>query len=84
MFHRDFPINAINLGFMLSTLVLLALLGKIDSYLIHIISISMIGIIPACLGIYIGSKLRHRISDERFHIAVLIILLIIGNYLILN
>ena len=60
-FHRDLLINAINLGFMLSTLVLLALLGKFYSFLIRIISISVIGIIPVYLVIYICSKLRYRI-----------------------
>jgi uncharacterized protein len=82
--HRDLLINAINLGFTLSTLVLLALLGKFDFLTLHIIGISVIGIIPVSLGIFIGSKLRYHISDERFRIAVLIILLIVGLNLILN
>ncbi|MFI5322534.1 MAG: hypothetical protein ACHQ6U_03150 [Thermodesulfobacteriota bacterium] len=64
--------------------MLLALLGKFDFLSIHIIGISVAGIIPVSLGFYIGSKLRYRISDERSRIAVLIILLIIGINLILN
>lgn len=44
--HRELLINATNLGFMLTTPVLLALPGEFDSFLIRIISLSVIGIIP--------------------------------------
>jgi uncharacterized membrane protein YfcA len=77
-------INAVNIGFTISTLALLALLGKFDFLSLDIIGISVIGILPVALGIYLGSKLRYHISDNRFRIAVLIILLIIGLNLILN
>ncbi len=82
--HRDLLINAINIGFTVSTLVLLALLGKFDFLSLDIIGISVIGIVPVALGIYLGSKLRYHISEGRFRIAVLIILMIIGLNLILN
>ena len=80
--HRDLMINAINIGFTISTLALLALLGKFDFLSLDIIGISVIGILPVALGIYLGSKLRYHISDNRFRIAVLIILMIIGLNLI--
>jgi uncharacterized membrane protein YfcA len=82
--HRDLLISAINIGFTFSTLVLLALLGKFDFLSLDIIGISVIGIAPVALGIYLGSKLRYHISEGRFRIAVLIILMIIGLNLILN
>ncbi|HVY54761.1 MAG TPA: TSUP family transporter, partial [Thermodesulfobacteriota bacterium] len=82
--HRDLLIGAINIGFTASTLVLIALLGKFDFLSLHIIGISVAGIIPVSLGIYLGGKLRYRISESRFRIAVLVILLIIGINLILN
>ena len=82
--HRDLMINAINIGFTISTLALLALLGKFDFLSLHVIGISVAGIVPVVLGIYLGGLLRHHISDNRFRIAVLIILMIIGLNLILN
>jgi len=69
--HRDLLINAINVGFTISTLVLLALLGKFDFLSLHIIGISVTGIIPVSLGVYLGGKLRYHVSETRFRIAVL-------------
>lgn len=82
--HRDLLVGAINIGFTASTLVLLVLLGKFDFLSLHIIGISLAGIIPVTIGIYLGGKLRYHISESRFRIAVLLILLIIGINLILN
>ena len=82
--HRDLLINAINVGFTFSTLALLLLLHEFDLLSFGIIKISVIGIAPVAGGIYLGSKLRYLLSEEKFRIAVLIILLIIGGNLILN
>ena len=82
--HRDLLVGAINIGFTASTLVLLALLGKFDFLSLHVIAISLAGIIPVSIGIYLGGKLRYRISESWFRIAVLVILLIIGINLIIN
>lgn len=82
--HRDLLVGAINIGFTASTLVLLALLGGFDFLSLDIIGISLAGIIPVTLGIYLGGKLRYHISESRFRIAVLLILLLIGINLILN
>ena len=49
----------------------------------EIITISLIGIIPVIAGIYLGGMLRHKLSEERFRIAVLIILIFIGINLII-
>lgn len=81
---RDGLINAINLGFTLSIMVLLIIFGRFNLLTKEIIAVSLIGIIPIVAGIYLGGKLRHKISEERFRIAVLIILIFIGINLIIN
>jgi len=77
-------INAINLGFTLSIIVLLIIFGKFDLISLETLKYSIVGVIPVAAGIYLGGKLRHKISEERFKLAVLIILIIIGVNLILN
>ncbi len=77
-------INAINLGFTLSITVLLIIFSKFNMLTMKVIEISIVGIIPVTAGIYLGSKLRHLISQERFKIAVLLILIMIGVNLIVN
>jgi uncharacterized membrane protein YfcA len=81
---RDGMINAINLGFTLSITVLLIIFGKFDLINLEIIKYSIIGAVPVAAGIYLGGKLRHKISEERFRLAVLLLLIIIGVNLILN
>lgn len=82
--HRDLLINAINTGFTISTLVLLLLLHEFDLLSFGVIKFSVIGIAPVAAGVYLGGKLRYLLSEDKFRIAVLIILLLIGANLILN
>ncbi len=81
---RNGMINAINLGFTLSIIVLLIIFGKFDLISLETLKYSILGAIPVVAGIYLGGKLRHGVSEERFKLAVLIILIIIGVNLILN
>ena len=81
---RDGLINAINLGFTLSITVLMIVFSKFNLLTTEIIEISLLGIIPVVAGIYLGGKLRHKLSEDRFRIAVLLILIFIGAGLILN
>lgn len=81
---RDGMINAINLGFTLSIIVLLIIFGKFDLISLETLKYSILGAVPVVAGIYLGGKLRHKVSEERFRLAVLIILIIIGVNLILN
>jgi len=81
---RDGMINAINLGFTLSITVLIIIFEKFNLITLEIVKFSLVGAIPVAAGIYLGGKLRHKISEGRFRIAVLILLIIIGVNLILN
>lgn len=81
---RNGMINAINVGFTLSITMLLLIFGRFDLITLETMQYSIIGAIPVAAGIYLGGKLRHKISEERFKLAVLIILIIIGLNLILN
>ena len=81
---RNGMINAINLGFTISITVLLIIFGKFNLISLDILKYSIIGAIPVAAGIYLGGKLRHKVSEERFKMAVLLILIIIGINLIFN
>jgi uncharacterized membrane protein YfcA len=81
---RDGIINAINVGFTLSITVLLIIFGKFNLISFEILKYSILGAIPVAAGIYLGGKLRHKISEEKFKLAILFLLIIIGANLILN
>ena len=81
---RRLLINAINLGFTLSTLVLLVFLNEFNFLSAEILKWSVAGVVPVAAGIYLGGKVRHRLSDDRFRMAILLILMVIGANLILT
>jgi len=81
---RDGMINAITVGFTLSIIVLLIIFGKFNLISLETLTFSIVGTIPVAVGIYLGGKLRHTVSEERFKLAVLLLLIIIGANLILN
>jgi uncharacterized membrane protein YfcA len=82
--ERNLLISAINLGFTFSTLVLLLLLHEFDFLSAGVLKASIFGVVPVVAGIYLGGKLRHHLSDDRFRIAVLLILMVIGINLFLT
>ncbi len=81
---RDGMINAINVGFTLSITVLLIVFGKFNLISLETLKYSIAGALPVVAGIYLGGKLRHSVSEEKFKLAVLLLLIIIGINLILN
>ncbi len=81
---RRLLISAINLGFTFSTLVLLVFLSRFDFLTAGILKSSIAGFVPVVVGIYLGGKVRHRLSDDRFRIAILLILMVIGINLIIT
>lgn len=81
---RRLLISAINLGFTFSTLVLLIFLNQFNFLSADILKSSIAGFVPVVAGIYLGGKVRHRLSDDRFRIAILLILMVIGINLIIT
>ncbi|GJM14838.1 MAG: hypothetical protein DHS20C13_01650 [Thermodesulfobacteriota bacterium] len=81
---RNGMINAINLGFTISITVLLIIFGKFNLISLETLKYSILGAIPVAAGIYLGGKLRYKVSEERFRMAVLLILIVIGINLIFN
>ena len=77
-------INAINLGFTLSGIVLLLFLHTFDLFDPGIMVYSVFAIIPAAAGIFLGSILRRHLSEEKFRLSVLILLIVIGAIMIIR
>jgi uncharacterized membrane protein YfcA len=77
-------INAINVGFTLSSIVLLIFLHTFNLFDTDIVIYSVFAVIPVASGIYLGSRMRRMLSEEKFRMAVLILLVLIGSILIIN
>lgn len=81
---RDLFVQTINCSFTISTLVMMAGLGKLGLVTQSVVYLSAGGIVPVILGIFLGGKLRKRVSEERYRKLVLILLIILGASLVLR
>ncbi len=82
--HKDLFVQAINLSFTLSSLLMLMLLSRVGLLTYSIVGIALAGIIPVALGITFGGKLRQALPEDRFRTIVLLFVLILGFSLIMR
>lgn len=82
--NKDIFVQAINISFTLSSIVMLLLLSKVGLLTLSIVIIALLGILPVALGIFLGGKLRSTLPEEKFRKVVLLFLLVIGFSLILR
>lgn len=77
-------VQAINISFTLSSLVLLVGLGHYGLLESSILWLGLVGILPVALGIKLGGMLQNQVSDNLFRKLVLLFLFIIALALILR
>ena len=82
--HRDTFVQAINLSFTLSSLIMLLLLSRVGLLTLHIVGVSLFGIVPVAIGIFLGGKIRGSLPEAIFRKVVLIFLLVIGLSLVVR
>ena len=79
--QRDQLIQAMGLLFSLSTLGLAVALGGQNLLRADLGVLSAVALLPALLGMELGRRLRHRLSEARFRQVFLLGLLALGLYL---
>lgn len=82
--HPDLFVQAINISFTASTLVMFVGLGKLGLLSGHIALLSASGIVPVAAGIWLGGRIRRRLGEAAFRRAVLVALLVIGASLMVR
>ena len=65
--RRDELVQALALSFTVSTLALAVGLAGAGVYSVHLAGASIVAVLPALLGLFLGQQLRGRLSPERFH-----------------
>ncbi|MBE0129481.1 sulfite exporter TauE/SafE family protein [Citrobacter amalonaticus] len=81
-FSKDELIQALGLSFTVSTIALAAGLYLHDALRIEQFSLSLMSILPALAGMWLGQKVRARISAMRFRQCFLLFLIVLGMELI--
>ena len=63
---KDMLVQAINLSFTLSGIIMLAVMWRIEILNIHSAFTYSLTIFPVAISVYIGGKLRNKLSEDRF------------------
>ena len=81
-FSKDELVQALGLSFTISTIALAAGLYLHDAFRVEQFSLSFLSIFPALAGMWLGQKVRARISAKRFRQCFLLFLIVLGMELI--
>lgn len=81
---RNLFIQAINCSFTLSSLVMAVGLNRMGLFTTDATIVSVCGVVLAFSGVRLGERIRHRLSPERFRLALLAMLALMGASLIIR
>lgn len=81
---RELLVQAINLSFTLSSLVMIGLLGGAGHFDTDVLTLSALGLLPVALGVWAGGRVRRRLPESGFRRVVLAVLLAIGLGLLIR
>lgn len=76
--EKDDLVQALGLSFTISTIALAASLAWRGAYHVEDIGLSMLAILPALGGMWLGQAIRHRISPAAFKRGFLAVLILLG------
>lgn len=79
--EKDELVQALGLSFTVSTLALAAGLWMHGAYMLDTMGLSMAAVLPALAGMWLGQKVRARISPRLFRRCFLLLLLALGSEL---
>ena len=81
---RQLFVQAINTAFTINTLVMMLALGNLGLLTWPVVSLSAGGVLPVALGIYLGGRIRRKVSEAFYRKMVLVLLIFLGLSLILK
>ena len=81
---RNIFIQATNISFTLSSLIMAVGLTRLELFTLDAIKLSIIGLVLVLFGLQLGAKIRPRLSPANFRLAVLIVLFITALGLLLK
>ena len=82
--EKNVFVQAINISFTLSSLVMLAGLAVVGLLDLPLLGASALGVVPVALGIALGGRVRRRLAEATFRKVVLVLLVCLGLNLILR
>lgn len=81
---KDELVQALGLSFTISTLALAMALGSTGSYPRDLLLASLVAVLPALLGMFVGQRMRDRIEPAAFRRWFFVSMLLVGSYMLLR
>lgn len=81
---KDHLIKAMGMLFLISTLVLALALQNLNLITPENWRVSAMGVVPAIAGVFLGQKIRSRLSESRFRSIFFGALLVLGAYIVVS
>ncbi len=81
---RNVLLQTMNCAFSFNTLVMITGFSTIGLFTLPVMSLSIAGILPVALGVYLGGRIRRRASEALFRRMVLGLLMLMGTILIVR
>ncbi len=81
---RNVLVQTMNCAFSFNTLVMITGFSTIGLFTLPMMSLSIAGILPVALGVYLGGRIRRRVSEALFRRMVLGLLMLMGTILIVR
>lgn len=75
---RDLFVQTINTAFTINSLIMMAGLANLGVINAPMLTMSAAGILPVAVGVYLGGKIRQRLSDDSFRKMVLVLFILLG------
>lgn len=79
---KDVLVQTINMSFTLCSLIMLSALYYMQALDTKSIFTYSLGIIPVMLGVWLGGKVRRRLSEQRYRQAVMVLIIVLGVLLL--
>ena len=81
---KDVLVQTMNMSFTLCSIVMLLGLVQMGTLDTQSMLTYSLGIIPVMFGVWLGDKVRQRLSDERFRKSVMLLIITLGGLLLLR
>ena len=81
---KDELVQALGLSFTVSTIALAVALGSTGSYPHHLLVASLVVVLPALLGMFVGQRMRERIEPVAFRRWFFVSMLLVGCYMLVR
>ena len=81
---KDVLVQTINLSFTLCSLIMLSALFSMNALDTESILCYSLGIIPVTIGVWLGNKLRRKISEHYFKQLVMLLIIVLGLLLLIR